>query len=187
LISKYKAIDCGYSGVLLRGSGVLWDLRKKLSYEMYCNMNFIVPYGTVGDSYDRYLIRITELRVSNSLIFKILNKIPNGSIAAHNLKANISNQQQSKLNMENLIHHFKYYSQNIIVPKGHNYVGVEAPKGEFGVYIFSNGTNNPYRVKIRSPGFIHLQSIDFISKNHLIADVVTIIGSFDVVFGEIDR
>ena len=139
-----------------------------MSYELYSTVNFAVPYGIVGDSYDRYLIRICELRISNNLIFKILNKIPQGSITTHNLKANIFNRQNSKFTMEGLIHHFKYYSQNLIVPKGRCYIGVEAPKGEFGIYVFSNGTNNPYRLKIRSPGFIHLQSIDY-SRNYYLS------------------
>lgn len=187
LISKKKALDLSYSGVLLRASGVKWDLRKANPYEIYPKLNFQIPFGTMGDSYDRYLLRIQEMRTSLNLIQQCINKFPNGTPKFDNSKIIQPLRLKAKNSMENLIHHFKYYSEGILVPYNQNYIGIEAPKGEFGVYLFSNNTTVPYRCKIRSPGFIHLQSMDFIAKNHLIADVVTIIGSFDIVFGEIDR
>jgi len=187
LISKKKALDFGYSGVLLRACGIKWDLRKIIPYESYANISFKVPYGTYGDSFDRYLLRIQEMRVSVMILLQCINNLPNGIIKVSTLKFLIPVRSSLKNSMEELIHHFKEYSQGFILRRGQHYIGIEAPKGEFGVYLISNNSNNAYRCKIRSPGFIHLQSIDYISKNHLIADIVTIIGSFDIVFGEIDR
>jgi NADH:ubiquinone oxidoreductase subunit D len=150
-------------------------------------LHFKIPYGTYGDSFDRYLLRIQEMRVSVIIVIQCLNNIPSGTIKLNTLKIVMPVRSFFKNSMEELIHHFKQYSQGYVLNKGQHYIGIEAPKGEFGIYLISNNSNNAYRCKIRSPGFIHLQSIDFISKNHLIADVVTIIGSFDIVFGEIDR
>jgi NADH dehydrogenase (ubiquinone) Fe-S protein 2 len=189
-IGKVKAkdaLDLGFSGVMLRGSGILWDLRKTQPYEIYDQLDFNVPIGTNGDCYDRYLIRIEEMRQSVNIILQILNKIPSGSIKIDDKKIINPNRFQMKQSMESLIHHFKYYSENIIINNGETYTVIEAPKGEFGVYLVSNNTNKPYRCKIKAPGFAHLQALDFMCKNHMIADVVTIIGTQDIVFGEIDR
>lgn len=187
VISAKDALNLGFSGVMLRGSGISWDLRKTQPYEIYNQLEFDVPVGTNGDCYDRYLIRIEEMRQSIKIIFQILNKIPNGSIKLDDKKITNPNRTQIKNSMESLIHHFKYYSENISVNSGETYTVIEAPKGEYGVYLISDGTNKPYRCKIKSPGFLHLQALDFMAKNHMIADVVTIIGTLDVVFGEIDR
>ena len=154
---------------------------------MYKKLNFKIPYSINGDCYDRYLLRIEELRQSNNLILQVLNDIPEGKIKSENYKIVSPFRFQTKNLMESLIHHFKFYSSGIIVNKGEVYVGVEAPKGEFGVYLIANNSELPYRCKIRAPGFMHLQAINYIAKGHLIADVVTIIGTLDIVFGEIDR
>ncbi|RLN96706.1 hypothetical protein BBJ28_00006892 [Nothophytophthora sp. Chile5] len=177
VITAKEALNRGFSGVMLRGSGITWDLRKTQPYEIYDQLDFDIPVGTNGDCYDRYLIRIEEMRQSIRIILQVLNdkKITN------------PNRIQLKNSMESLIHHFKYYSENITPNSGETYTVIEAPKGEYGVYLISDGTNKPYRCKIKSPGFLHLQALDFMAKNHMIADVVTIIGTLDVVFGEIDR
>jgi len=154
---------------------------------VYKKLNFKIPYSINGDCYDRYLLRIEELRQSNNLILQVLNDIPEGKIKSENYKIVSPFRFQTKNLMESLIHHFKFYSSGIIVNKGEVYVGVEAPKGEFGVYLIANNSELPYRCKIRAPGFMHLQAINYIAKGHLIADVVTIIGTLDIVFGEIDR
>nr|YP_010394473.1 NADH dehydrogenase subunit 7 [Phytophthora pinifolia]DAZ88520.1 TPA_asm: NADH dehydrogenase subunit 7 [Phytophthora pinifolia] len=187
VVSAKDALDLGFSGVMLRGSGISWDLRKTQPYEIYDQLEFDIPVGTNGDCYDRYLIRIEEMRQSIRIILQILNKIPEGPIKLDDKKITNPNRIQIKNSMESLIHHFKYYSENITVNSGETYTVIEAPKGEYGVYLVSDGTNKPYRCKIKSPGFLHLQALDFIAKNHMIADVVTIIGTLDVVFGEIDR
>lgn len=187
IVSSKDALNLGFSGVMLRGSGISWDLRKTQPYEVYDQLEFDIPVGTNGDCYDRYLIRIEEMRQSIRLILQILNKIPQGPIKLDDKKITNPNRIQIKNSMESLIHHFKYYSENISVNSGETYTVIEAPKGEYGVYLISDGTNKPYRCKIKSPGFLHLQALDFIAKNHMIADVVTIIGTLDVVFGEIDR
>nr|YP_010117988.1 NADH dehydrogenase subunit 7 [Phytophthora captiosa]QPN53999.1 NADH dehydrogenase subunit 7 [Phytophthora captiosa] len=187
VISAKDASNFGFSGVMLRGSGIMWDLRKTQPYEVYDQLEFDVPIGTNGDCYDRYLIRIEEMRQSVRIILQILNKIPTGPIKLDDKKISNPNRSQIKNSMEALIHHFKYYSENIIVNSGETFTVIEAPKGEYGVYLVSDGTNKPYRCKIKSPGFLHLQALDFMAKNHMIADVVTIIGTLDVVFGEIDR
>jgi len=161
-------------------------LRKVLPYEAYTELNFKIPYGLNGDSYDRYLLRIQEMRISLLIIEQILNKMPKGFIKNNNSEL-LTNKLDLKISMEYLIQHFKINTSGYSLSSGQHYIGIEAPKGEFGIYLISNKNNILYRCKIRSPGFIHLQSIDYISKNHLIADVVTIIGSFDIVFGEIDR
>nr|QPN54037.1 NADH dehydrogenase subunit 7 [Phytophthora chlamydospora] len=187
VVSAKDALNLGFSGVMLRGSGISWDLRKTQPYEVYDQLEFDIPVGTNGDCYDRYLIRIEEMRQSIRIILQVLNKIPEGPIKLDDKKITNPNRTQMKNSMESLIHHFKYYSENISVNSGETYTVIEAPKGEYGVYLVSDGTNRPYRCKIKSPGFLHLQALDFIAKNHMIADVVTIIGTLDVVFGEIDR
>ena len=187
IVSAKDALNLGFSGVMLRGSGISWDLRKTQPYEIYDQLEFDIPIGTNGDCYDRYLIRIEEMRQSIRIMVQILNKIPNGPIKIDDKKIINPNRIQMKNSMESLIHHFKYYSENITVNSGETYTVIEAPKGEYGVYLISDGTNKPYRCKIKSPGFLHLQALDFMAKNHLIADVVTIIGTLDIVFGEIDR
>lgn len=187
VVNAKDALNYGFSGVMLRGSGISWDLRKTQPYEVYDKLDFDVPVGTNGDCYDRYLIRIEEMRQSVRIILQVLNQIPTGPIKLDDKKITNPNRTQIKNSMESLIHHFKYYSENISVNSGETFTVIEAPKGEYGVYLVSDGTNKPYRCKIKSPGFLHLQALDFIAKNHMIADVVTIIGTLDVVFGEIDR
>ena len=187
IISAKSALNFSVSGPLLRSVGVKWDLRKNTSYEAYRKLKFKVPYSLNGDCYDRYLLRIEELRQSNSLIFQVLNNIPKGKVKVENYKIVPPLRSQTKSLMESLIHHFKLFSNGICVNKGEAYVGLEAPKGEFGVFLVSDNSEIPYRCKIRAPGFIHLQTINYISKGHLIADIVTIIGTLDIVFGEIDR
>jgi len=186
-VSAKDALDLGFSGVMLRGSGIPWDLRKTQPYEIYNLLNFNIPVGTNGDCYDRYLIRIQEMRESLSIINQCLNNIPEGPIKINDFKLTPPSRNQLKNSMEGLIHHFKYYTQGFNVPKGETYTTIEAPKGEFGVYLVSNGSNKPYRCKIKAPGFVHLQALEAMSKYHMIADVVTIIGTQDIVFGEVDR
>ena len=187
VVSSEDAYDWGFSGVMLRGSGVDWDLRKSQPYEVYNELDFQVPVGFNGDCYDRYLIRVFEMRESTKIIEQCLNNIPNGPIKSNDNKFTPPSRYEMKQSMESLIHHFKMYTQSFIVPANETYVGTEAPKGEFGVYLVSNGTNRPYRCKIKAPGFSHLQALDHMSKGHMIADVVTIIGTQDIVFGEVDR
>jgi len=158
-----------------------------MPYEVYNKMNFKVPFSSNGDCYDRYLLRIEELRQSNQIILSVLNNIPGGQVKVANYKFVPPVRKHTKTSMESLIHHFKLYSSGLIISKGETYVGVEAPKGEFGVYLISDNSEIPYRCKIRAPGFMHLQAINYMAKGHLIADVVTIIGTLDIVFGEIDR
>jgi NADH:ubiquinone oxidoreductase subunit D len=181
------ALSFSLSGPLLRSVGIKWDLRKNTPYECYRKLKFKIPYALNGDCYDRYLLRIEELRQSNSLLSQVLNTIPKGKVKIENYKIVSPPRFKIKSLMESLIHHFKLFSSGIFINRGAVYIGVEAPKGEFGVYLLSNNSEVPYRCKIRSPGFAHLQIINFISKGHLIADVVTIIGTLDIVFGEIDR
>ena len=187
VITAKDALDWGFSGVMLRGSGIPWDLRKTQSYEVYDEVNFSVPVGSNGDCYDRYLIRIEEMRQSLNIINQVINQIPMGPIKTNDNKVVNPNRLTLKNSMESLRHHFKYYTEGIYVPEGETYATIEAPKGEFGVFLVSNGSNKPYRCKIKAPGFAHLQALDFMCKNHMIADVVTIIGTQDIVFGEIDR
>jgi len=186
-VSVQEALDWGFSGVMLRGSGVAWDLRATQPYDVYSHMDFEVPVGTQGDCYDRYLIRVEEMRQSLRILTQALNALPQGMIKADDRKITPPSRTQMKESMESLIHHFKLYTAGVTVPEGETYTAIEAPKGEFGVYLVSNGTNRPYRCKIRAPGFAHLQGIDFMSRNHMLADVVTIIGTQDIVFGEVDR
>ena len=187
IVSAEDALNLGFSGVMLRGSGISWDLRKNNSYEVYNKLDFNIPIGVNGDCFDRFLIRIQEMRESISIIHQCLNLMPSGSSKINNNKIINPSRALSKFSMESLIHHFKYYSEGIVIPNNFTYAFVEAPKGEFGVYLESNNTNKPYRCRIKAPGFLHLQGLDFMSKGHLIADVVTIIGTQDIVFGEIDR
>jgi NADH dehydrogenase (ubiquinone) Fe-S protein 2 len=187
VVSAEEAMSWGFSGVLLRGSGIPWDLRSVQPYEVYDRMKFEIPTGLRGDCYDRYLIRVEEMRQSLRIICQCINQIPNGPIKLDDRKISPPSRNQMKQSMESLIHHFKLHTDGFNVPKGEVYIGIEAPKGEFGVFLVSDGTNRPYRCKIKAPGFSHLQGIDFMSKNHMLADVVTIIGTQDIVFGEVDR
>jgi len=187
VVSASDAYDWGFSGVMLRGSGVKWDLRKSQPYEVYDKLNFKIPVGSNGDCYDRYLIRIFEMKESLKIIEQCLNKMPSGIIKTNDNKITPPLRKEIKQSMESLIHHFKIYTQSFVVPFNEVYAASEAPKGEFGVYLISNNTNRPYRCKIKAPGFAHLQALDFMSRGHLIADVVTIIGTQDIVFGEVDR
>lgn len=187
VVSTSDAYQWGFSGVMLRGSGVKWDLRQSQPYEVYDKLSFNVPVGTNGDCYDRYLIRIFEMRESLKIIEECLNNIPTGMVKTNNNKLTPPSRKDLKESMESLIHHFKLYTQGAILPSNETFIASEAPKGEFGVFLVSNNTNKPYRCKIKAPGFNHLQSLDFMSKGHLIADVVTIIGTQDIVFGEVDR
>ena len=187
IVSAKDAFDWGFSGVMLRGSGVAWDLRKAQPYDNYDKIDFNVPVGTNGDCYDRYLVRVGEMRESLVIINQCLNKIPEGSIKLEDHKITQPSRAHIKQSMEALINHFKLYTEGVIVSVGETYTATEAPKGEFGIYLISNGTNRPYRCKIKAPGFGHLQALDFMAKGHMIADVVTIIGTQDIVFGEVDR
>ena len=187
IVTAKDAMDWGFSGVMLRGSGVEWDLRKSQPYEVYDSIPFNIPVGEHGDCYDRYLIRMEEMRQSVKIIEYCLRYMPEGEIKTDDKKITAPSRGQMKNSMESLIHHFKYYTQGFDVPKGRTYTALEAPKGEFGVYLVSDDSNNPYRCKIRAPGFIHLQGLNMMAKGHMIADVVTIIGTQDIVFGEVDR
>ena len=186
-VSYSESFCLGFSGVLLRGSGALWDLRVSNPYDSYDDFNFNVPVGSQGDCYDRYLIRIEEMRQSLNIIKQCIQKLPTGPCQTGNSKYVAPEKSTIKLSMEALIHHFKYFSSGFNVDSGEVYSAVEAPKGEFGVYLISDGSPKPFRCKIKAPGFNHLASLDFMSKGHLVADVVTIIGSQDIVFGEVDR
>lgn len=186
-ISAKNAIDWGFSGVILRGSGIGWDLRKNIPYEVYEKFLFSIPVGTNGDCYDRYLIRIEEIRQSLSIILQGLNILPTGPVKILDHKISIPSRIHIKNSIEALIHHFKLCTEGFHTPPGDVYQATEAPKGEFGIYLVSTGGNKPYRVKIKSPGLAHLASLQFIAKGHLIADLVTIIGTQDIVFGEVDR
>jgi NADH dehydrogenase (ubiquinone) Fe-S protein 2 len=187
IISSKKAIDWGFSGVMLRGSGLPWDLRKTQPYEIYSELDFSIPVGNNGDCYDRYLIRIEEMRQSLNIITQTINLIEEGPIKSTNYKFNPPSRSEMKVSMEAVIHHFKLYTEGIVLPFGETYTATEAPKGEFGIYLISNNTEKPYRCKIKAPGFGHLQALNEMSKGHMIADVVTIIGTQDIVFGEVDR
>jgi len=187
VVTAEDALNWGFSGVMLRGSGVPWDLRKNEPYEIYDSLDFSIPVGTNGDCYDRYLIRLEEMRQSLKIINQAISLIPEGNIKTDDRKIAPPSRAHMKQSMEPLIHHFKLYTEGYNVPAGDTYTGTEAPKGEFGVYLVSNGTNRPYRCKLRAPGFAHLASLDFMSKGHMVADVVTIIGTQDIVFGEVDR
>jgi NADH-quinone oxidoreductase subunit D len=189
VVSPERALQLGFTGPMLRGSGVEWDLRKKQPYEVYDRMDFDIPVGVNGDCYDRYLVRMEEFRQSNRIIRQCvdwLRKNP-GPVMSDNHKVAPPSRVAMKSNMEELIHHFKLFTEGMHVPEGECYSAVEAPKGEFGIYLVSDGANKPYRVKIRAPGFPHLAAMDEMARGHMIADAVAIIGTMDVVFGEIDR
>ncbi len=187
IVSAKKAMEWGFSGVMLRGSGIAWDLRKSNPYEIYSELNFSIPTGTNGDCFDRYLIRIEEMRQSLSIIQQAINLLETGPIKYVNNNFTTPSRIELKNSMEDIIHHFKLFSQGFILPYSETYAATEAPKGEFGVYLITNNTEKPYRCKIKAPGFGHLQALNEMAKNHMIADVVTIIGTQDIVFGEIDR
>jgi NADH-quinone oxidoreductase subunit D len=172
---------------MLRGSGIAWDLRKSNPYDVYAEMDFDVPIGNGGDCYDRYLVRMEEMYQSVKIIRQCIEKMPNGLVKNPEAQLSPPSRSDMKSSMEALINHFKLYTEGYNVPEGESYGAVEAPKGEFGVYLYSNGSNKPYRCRIKAPGFAHLQALDFLSKGHLMADVVTIISTLDIVFGEIDR
>ncbi len=186
-VSIEEAKDWGFTGPMLRASGVAWDLRRAQPYDVYDKMDFLIPVGKHGDCYDRYLVRIAEMRESIKIINQCVNQMPKGPVKSNDRKISSPPRAEMKESMEALIHHFKLYTEGYRVPKGECYAAVEAPKGEFGVYLVSDGSNKPYRCRVRAPGFAHLQGLDFMSKGHMLADVVAIIGSMDVVFGEIDR
>ena len=187
VVNLVDALNWGFSGVMLRGSGLAFDIRKFMPYDIYQDLNFLVPVGKIGDCYDRYLIRIEEMRQSSNLILECLTKITPGSIKVDDKKISPPSRSMFKFSMESLIHHFKFYTENYSIFSNKTYCFTEAPKGEFGVFLESDGTNKPYRCRIRAPGFFHLQGLDYMSKNHMISDIVAIIGTQDIVFGEIDR
>jgi len=187
VVSKQDALDYSFSGVMLRGSGIPWDLRKSQPYECYDQMDFKIPIGKNGDCYDRYLCRIEEMKESVNIINQCLVKMPSGPIKSLDGKISPPPKKEIKESMEALIHHFKLFTEGYRVKKDEIYVAVEAPKGEFGVYLISDGSNKPYKCKIRAPGFSHLQAMDYLIKGHMLADVPAVLGSMDVVFGEIDR
>lgn len=185
--SKQDALDWAFSGVMLRGSGIDWDLRKEFPYDAYDQVEFDVPVGKNGDCFDRYLCRIEEMRQSLRIIDQCINKMPPGPFRVDDFKVSPPSRKDMKESMEAMIHHFKLYTEGYSVPAGETYTAIEAPKGEFGVYLVSDGTSKPYRCKIKAPGFSHLAAIDLLSKGHYIADLVAIIGTSDLVFGEVDR
>jgi len=187
VVSAEDALNYGFSGVMLRGSGIKWDLRKSQPYDSYEDFEFDVPIGTKGDCYDRYLCRVEEMRQSMRIIEQAINKMPPGPIKTDDAKITPPSRAEMKTSMEAIIHHFKLFSQGFTVPAGATYTCIEAPKGEFGVYLVSDGSSKPYRCKIKAPGFAHLAAIDKIGRRHFLADIVAIIGTLDVVFGEIDR
>ena len=186
-VTAVEASNWGFSGVMLRGSGVSWDLRKTQPYDVYSKLKFEIPTRSNGDCYDRYVIRVLEMRESIKIIEQCLNQLPLGLIKTTDHKIIAPSRFLLKSSMESLIHHFKNFTEGVKIFKNETYIASEAPKGEFGVFLVSNNSNRPFRCKIKSPGFNHLQGLNFMSTNHLIADVVTIIGTQDVVFGEIDR
>ncbi|MFN9807060.1 MAG: NADH-quinone oxidoreductase subunit D [Betaproteobacteria bacterium] len=189
VVSPERALAMGFTGPMLRGSGIAWDLRKKQPYEVYDRLDFDIPVGRSGDCYDRYLVRVEEMRQSNRIIKQCVDwlRANPGPVITDNHKVAPPSRVEMKSNMEELIHHFKLFTEGFHVPPGEAYAAVEHPKGEFGIYLVSDGANKPFRLKIRAPGFAHLQSLDEMARGHMIADAVTIIGTQDIVFGEIDR
>src|SRR5437762_976767 len=189
VVPPERAQALGFTGPMLRGSGIAWDLRKKQPYEVYDKMDFDVPISKTGDCYDRYLVRMHEMREANRIIQQCIAwlRANPGPVIVDNHKVAPPDRESMKSNMEELIHHFKLFSEGMRVPEGEAYAGVEHPKGEFGIYIVSDGANKPYRLKIRPPGFSHLAAMDEMSRGHMIADAVAVIGTMDIVFGEIDR
>ena len=187
VVSPEDALNWGFTGPMLRGSGVAWDLRKSQPYAIYDEINFDVPIGKNGDCYDRYLLRVEEMKQSVKIIRQVLDNIPKGSVIINDSRFSPPKREEMKHSMEALINHFKLFTEGVRVPAGEVYTAVEAPKGEFGVYLVSDGSSKPYRCKIRAPGFSHLQGLDFMTKGHMLADLVACIATLDVVFGEIDR
>jgi NADH-quinone oxidoreductase subunit D len=187
VVTLEQALDWGFTGVMLRGSGAAWDLRKAQPYECYNDLDFDIPVGRHGDCYDRYIVRLEEIKQSLKLMRQCIEKMPGGPVSSTDRKVVPPKRGEMKRSMEALIHHFKLYTEGFKVPEGEVYAAVEAPKGEFGVYLVSDGSNKPYRCKIRAPGFAHLQAMDFLAKGHMLADVPALIGSLDIVFGEVDR
>jgi len=189
VVDKDAALDWGFTGPMIRGSGVAWDLRKTQPYDVYDKMEFDIPVGATGDSYDRYLIRIEEMRQANRIVQQCVAwlKEHEGPVKVDDYKLTNPPRATIKADMESLIHHFKFFSEGYHVPEGEVYAAVEHPKGEFGVYIVSDGSNKPYRMKVRAPGFAHLEAMDYMARGHMLADVVTILGTQDIVFGEVDR
>ncbi len=189
VVSPERALALGFSGVMLRGSGIEWDLRKKQPYEVYDRLDFDIPVGANGDTYDRYLVRIEEMRQSNRIIRQCVDwlRANPGPVIVDNYKVAPPPREEMKANMEELIHHFKLFTEGMHVPEGEAYAAIEHPKGEFGVYFISDGANKPYRMKLRSPGFAHLAAMSELAKGHMLADAVAIIGTIDIVFGDIDR
>ena len=187
IVSKQDALDYSFSGVMLRGSGVAWDLRRSQPYDCYDDLEFKIPVGKNGDCYDRYLCRIEEMRESVKIIKQCLQNIPKGPIKTEDGKISPPPKKELKQSMEALIHHFKLFTEGYRVEKDEIYTAVEAPKGEFGVYLISDGSSKPYKCKIRAPGFTHLQAMDYLIKGHMLADVPAVLGSMDIVFGEVDR
>jgi NADH-quinone oxidoreductase subunit D len=185
--SPEEAMDWGFSGVMLRCTGLAWDLRKAQPYDGYEKYDFDIPVGKNGDCYDRYLCRVEEMRQSVRIIQQVLENLPDGPVATDDNKVVPPKRGEMKQSMEALIHHFKLYTEGYRVPAGETYTAVEAPKGEFGVYLIADGSNKPYRCKIRAPGYPHLQALDFLCKGHMLADSIAVIGALDIVFGEIDR
>ena len=189
VVSPERALQLGFSGPMLRGSGVEWDLRKKQPYEVYDKVDFDIPVGVNGDCYDRYLVRIEEMRQSNRIVKECVDwlRANPGPVELKDHKLMPPSREEMKEDMESLIHHFKLFTEGFCIPEGETYAAVEAPKGEFGIYLISDGANKPYRLKIRAPGFAHLSSFDEMVRGHMLADVTAIIGTQDIVFGEIDR
>jgi NADH-quinone oxidoreductase subunit D len=189
VVTPERALNLGMTGPMLRGSGIAWDLRKKQPYEVYDRMDFDIPVGKTGDSYDRYLVRMEEMKQSNRIIKQCVDwlRVNPGPVITENRKVAPPSREGMKSSMEDLIHHFKLFTEGFHVPEGEAYAAVEHPKGEFGIYLVSDGANKPYRLKIRAPGFAHLSTLDELARGHMLADAVAIIGTMDIVFGEIDR
>ena len=187
LVNKADALAWGFSGPMIRGSGIAWDLRKSQPYDVYAKMDFDVPVGTRGDCYDRFMVRVEEVRQSVRIMKQCLQDMPDGPIASDDRKVVPPKRAEMKRSMEAMIHHFKLYTEGFHVPAGEVYVATESPKGEFGVYLVADGTNKPYRCKIRPTAFSHLQAMDFMLKGHMLADATAVLGAMDIVFGECDR
>jgi NADH-quinone oxidoreductase subunit D len=189
VVPPERALNLGMTGPMLRGSGIAWDLRKKQPYDAYDRVEFDIPVGVTGDSYDRYLVRVNEMRESNRIVKQCVDwlRANPGPVITDNHKVAPPSRESMKSNMEELIHHFKLFTEGFRVPAGEAYAAVEHPKGEFGIYMVSDGANKPYRLKIRAPGFVHLATLDEMARGHMLADAVAIIGTMDIVFGEIDR
>jgi NADH-quinone oxidoreductase subunit D len=186
-ITRQDALAWGMSGVMLRSTGLAWDLRRAQPYECYSDLDFKIPTGKNGDNYDRYLMRMEEMREATKIMKQCIEKMPKGPVTVQDGKIVPPKRAEMKRSMEALIHHFKLYTEGVHIPAGEVYAAVEAPKGEFGVYLVADGTNRAYRCKIRAPSFAHLQAMDFMCRGHMLADVSAVLGSIDIVFGEVDR